>query len=114
MLMFENGLFATFIPQILMLLGYLSCLIVPGILNHETADVPTPEMATVLIVETAHLNLNTVSTYEIQFSVPAVQTEKQPLVCYAVKSVKFYFKSSPICTAISFVEFSRPPPFFLS
>ena len=30
MLMFDNSIFASFVPQIIMLIGYLSCLLMPG------------------------------------------------------------------------------------
>ena len=45
MLMFENGLLASFIPELLMVLAYLFCFVAPGI-KHEKL---TPELASKVI-----------------------------------------------------------------
>jgi len=113
--MFDNGLFATFIPQILMFLGYVSCLLAPGLFNHESNPISTPVIAQVISADVDQLSVNTASTYEINFSAAIEPTKQQPLVSFACKpEIHFLKLSSTLSAGISFQEFSRPPPSFIS
>jgi len=115
MLMFDNGLFATFIPQILMFLGYVSCLLAPGLFSHENATISTPVIAQVISADIDQLSVNTVSTYEIHFSAPVIPMKQQALVSFPCKPEVHFLKfTSTLCAGISFEEFSRPPPSFIS
>jgi len=115
MFMFDNGLFATFIPQILMFLGYVSCLLAPGLFNHESATISTQVVTQVVTVNVDPLSVNTASTYEIHFSAPIEPKIQQPLVNSIIRLEACFFKSSSALTdGISFEGFSRPPPSFIA
>ncbi len=43
MLMFDNSIFATFIPQMLMLLGYVSCVVAPFLTFSNTNTPENPQ-----------------------------------------------------------------------
>ncbi|MDD5184359.1 MAG: hypothetical protein PHS84_03760 [Paludibacter sp.] len=112
MLMFQNGLLATFIPEILMVVGYLFCLFSPKI-NTEPS---TPELNftnTTQIYSTQKVQQNTFITtcYDFQ-SEDFNFSELQNLP--AINSVRvkklfelYLFKLSD---GLTFEQFSRPPP----
>jgi hypothetical protein len=115
MFMFQNGLLVTFIPEILMVIGYVLCLFSPGI----TSQTPSSEQNSV----TAH-----VITFDQQKQISGYQVyahDFQPLdVAAEIRQVPALFIPKTINSAIesyfstsdglSFVDFSRPPPVSVS
>ena len=115
MLIFQNGLFATFIPEILMVLGYILCLFAPGIKSDKSSVDQMP-----IIVQ--------VSTFEQQKQISAYQSsfhdfqtsvincdKKLPVSPFNERAISIPFESSfSTLDSLSYVDFSRPPPFIVS
>ena len=115
MLIFQNGLFATFIPEILMVIGYILCLFAPGIKSHESS---VDQVTTISVVSTFEpqkqisayqLNIHDFQTTEI------TSDNKQSLPLYFKIAINIIYES-PFSTSngVSYGEFSRPPPVLLS
>jgi len=109
MLMFENGLLATFIPEILMVIGFVLCLFTPAIKQQKTSFDKT-----LIVVQLSSSEHHQISGY--QLSISDFQTENQvvtdskpPLPRFIEKKIRF---ESVYSTAdgINYVDFSRPPP----
>ncbi len=114
MLMFDNGLLATFIPEILMVLGYLFCLIVPGFKTDTTASTVAPKVIEVTAADHAASAVYTVSTRDFQ-NFEVIEADQTPTVCYFSQthssSSNLLFRTTD---GLCYVQFSRPPPSFLS
>ena len=116
MFMFQNGLLATFIPEILMVLGYVLCLLTPGFKSHNTSSVDQASVVTNVI---SFEKQNQISAYQVSIhdfqSVEPVPDSKQSPSYFIEKAINFtsvsHFSTSD---GLSYVDFSRPPPFFLS
>ncbi len=113
MLMFQNGLLATFIPEILMVVGYLFCLFAPKI-NTEPS---TPELnftITTQISSTQQVQQNTFITtgYDFKsedFNFSELQNSPAINSVRVKKTFELYlFKLSD---GLTYEQFSRPPPF---
>lgn len=110
--MFQNGLLATFIPEIIMVLAYAFCLLGP------TKSVESSNSAhLVLKVAESHTGSSTSVYYLDQqdFIQAAELIQQEGIVSSltefdAFKEYKFYRLSG----CLSFVQFSRPPPSFRS
>ena len=115
MLMFQNGLLATFIPEILMVLGYVLCIIAPGLKPHIS---PVDQTAATVQVSTYEPQKQN-SAYKVYISdfqpaEPLVEAKKTPLrfIEKAINiTVESHFSTSD---GLSYVDFSRPPPSFIS
>ncbi|HLP06328.1 MAG TPA: hypothetical protein VK152_12960 [Paludibacter sp.] len=111
MLMFENGLLASFIPQVLLVAGYLVCLF-SGIF-HSTAPAPEPQPVVVSVRATAHQQQKIYSVSIDEFmkmetgTIPSKFPSHNPKVALKHRSVESLFQLSD---SISFIRFSRPPP----
>jgi len=109
MLMFENVLLATFIPEILMVIGFVLCLFTPGFKTQNSSTEQTQ-----VVVHLSSSENHQISGY--QLSISDFQTENQvvidlkpPLPRFIEKKIQF---ESVYSTAdgINYVDFSRPPP----
>ena len=115
MLIFQNGLFATFIPEILMVIGYILCLFAPGIKSHESSVDQVPAISVVSTFETQ----KQISAYQLHIhdfqTTEIVSDKKQSLPLYFEIALNSTYES-PFSTSdgVSYGEFSRPPPAFLS
>jgi len=116
MLMFDNGILATFIPEILMVLGFLFCLIVPNVNStNSTIDINS-QIVHINAAEQVRDNKTYITTsFDFQQVIIAEIAEKQTIVYPAIVSdtecSEHIFKISKV---LSFIQFSRPPPFVLS
>lgn len=111
--MFQSGLLATFIPEILMVLGFVLCLFTPAsrVQNSSTES-------TVDAIEISNIEQKQNSVYQLSIST-FYTTEKlvsdlniiiPPLI---VKVICITFQSPHFQSDdISFKGFSRPPPSF--
>jgi len=113
--MFQNGLLATFIPEIIMVLGYILCLLTPGY-NQPNTKTEQTQLVT-------HVTSNVpqqLSTYKLTYQDFQVAPEINegiscPIPPFVEKDTFQTFKS-PFSTSdgLSYVDFSRPPPTILS
>jgi len=113
--MFQNGLLATFIPEILMVLGYILCLITPG-LKHDKTDVQQTE----LVTGVSFSNHNQTNAYQLTSRDFQTTSEFIPesnlSLPHFIQQTEFVFSRSFDFTSdgLSYVSFSRPPPSFIS
>jgi hypothetical protein len=111
MLMFQSGLLATFIPEILMVIGFVFCLFTSGINSKNSTLEKSPELNqnTILVQNQAILHQH--SVYLFQTSIELVQKSKQIVHFVSEKQKSTWFEAAfSILNVIDFVEFSRPPP----
>jgi hypothetical protein len=114
MFMFQTGLLATFIPEVLMVIGYLVCLFVSN---------PTTESNTATIhatvVQSASIERVQVSTYSVSTSdfmfveQPVIVDVAPPLYCSTEPASPFLEPYFQLSGSLSYVQFSRPPPVFI-
>ena len=112
--MFQTGLLATFIPEVLMVLGYLLCLFVSN---------PTAENSSVAInasvVQSASIERVQISTYSVSASdfmfmeQSIVVDVNPPAYCSIEAAAPFLAPYFQLSGSLSYVQFSRPPPFFI-
>jgi hypothetical protein len=114
MLMFQSGLLSTFIPEIIMVIGFVLCLFTPGFQSHNTSVENTSIVAQVSNFDSNKTSAYQVSSYDFQNHTETVLIQKQYLPLFVEKS-KIIAIESPFSTSngLSYVDFSRPPPFFL-
>jgi hypothetical protein len=111
MLMFDNGLLTTFIPEILMVLGYLLCLISPQF-KHEK-EIYLQNSVSIEVAPVQHQQL---STYQIQtsdFYSNNVEIEKTDYFGLNPKGFSTFFlphQKPKLSDELGFRQFSRPPP----
>lgn len=111
MLMFENGLLATFIPELLMVLAYLFCLVVPGLKTEKQPTNLTPKIIQTSTVQSAVVSGYKVSTYYFYTNNQAVETNT------SFSDYPQFHKLTVFVNPIIFplesqhqAHFSRPPP----
>lgn len=112
MFMFQTGLFATFIPELIMVMAYLLCLFIPANKNVESVVSEQIIYSNHSKFENQHINTYTVSSSDYNFyeaETTAVQVHK--LFYYQISKIIF---SKPVnfnSSEVLFQLFSRPPPF---
>ena len=111
MLMFDNSIFASFVPQIIMLIGYLSCLLMPGYyLSEQKAAVIAQQFEFTQSVSELPSVQATTFNYCYQQMDATVEEEKIQ-ICPAVNSIICFSDFEPHPGSLfSFTLFSRPPP----
>lgn len=110
MLMFDNGIFATFIPEILMVLGYMLCLIAPG---HQRSEKKVEELLSIIEFSepTSHVTPSTVSFLDhIQVADEVCEQQKSAVLPERPSLINFPTIYFEIKKELSFKLFSRPPP----
>jgi hypothetical protein len=115
MLMFQNGLFASFIPEILMVLAYLVCLLTPGVKSHESNVDQTQLVAQVSNYVPQQISSTKIYTADFHAPIEIIsftQNSHLPIV----RKDTYLSYNSPFSTSdgLSYVDFSRPPPAFVS
>jgi len=115
MFMFQNGLLATFIPEILMVIGYVLCLFVTGKQPQSSSTVQNPATAQVITFDQQKQVAGyQVSIHDFQPVEPIAEPQQLPVhfIPATIKSAfESYFSTSD---GLSFVDFSRPPPVIIS
>ena len=113
--MFQNGLLVTFIPEILMVIGYVLCLFVTGKQPQSSSTVQNPATAQVITFDQQkHISGYQVSVHDFQTVEPIVEQKQTPVHFIPVtinRAFNSYFSTSD---GLSFVDFSRPPPVVIS
>lgn len=114
MLMFENGILATFIPEILMVIGFILCLFTPGFRSHNSTVEQASIMAQVSSYEHQPASTYHVSSYDFTTTAEVVPDIHYSLHCFSkvviISNIESSFSTSD---GLSYVSFSRPPPSFL-
>ena len=115
MFMFQNGLLVTFIPEILMVIGYVLCLFAPGFTSHSASTDQSPVTAKVITFDQQkHISGYQVSVHDFQpvEIEPAIKLTPSHFISKTINSTsETYFSTSD---GLSFVDFSRPPPVAVS
>ena len=115
MFMFQNGLLATFIPEILMLLGYVMCLIAPCYRTNSTPIENTSNVALVSTIEHAQTSTYSVTITDFYDTAITVLAESIQFHAFVQKSLNYYPENPlGISAGLTFVQFSRPPPTLIS
>jgi len=111
MLMFDNGLLASFIPEILMVLAYFLCLFAPNFKNSDSTEELTPIVAQISVTQQIHSNTYSTTVSDFQCSELNIIEDKNKFIFTNTDSEKsiaeFVLKLSD---ALTFKQFSRPPP----
>lgn len=112
MLMFDNSIFASFVPQIIMLIGYLSCLLMPGYyLSEQKAAVIAQQFEFTQSVSELPSVQATTFNYCYQQKDDATVQEEKIQICPAVNSFVYFVDFEiDLQNSFSFTLFSRPPP----
>jgi hypothetical protein len=115
MFMFQNGLMATFIPEIIMVIGFVLCLLTPGFKEHNATPELAPVVAHLSTVEHRQATVYHLSAYDFQHATEVASEIRYSIPRIIKKSSEARFES-PVSTSdgLSFTDFSRPPPPFRS
>lgn len=122
MLMFDNSIFASFIPQLLMLLGYLSCIFAPILpsLTSTPSEHVAPEIEIDYVERAASITSVSKSDnyfyyFDFQYDVECVHESNTTFnVDFKEKEISYGKKESTLIDEFfSYSLFSRPPPFSL-
>ena len=112
--MFEGGLLASFIPEILMVIGFVLCLLTPAFKATNSSVEQVPIVAHISNFERQQ-TASYVLTVSDFYSDEQITETKYSLTHFIeiliFNRFKFHFSTSK---GLCFVDFSRPPPTFLS
>jgi len=112
--MFECGLFATFIPEVLMVIGFVLCILTPAFNTNNSTVEQAPIVAHISTFERQETGTYIVSVCD--FQADEFIPQKNSSIPYFIN--KLIFNRLEYCFSTSdgltFVDFSRPPPTFLS
>jgi len=115
MFMFQNGLLASFIPEILMVLGYVLCLFTPSVKPQDSNNEPSAIVVQVSSGEHQQVSALQSTFTDFQSHAAFVADTKQLIPIFNPQVIPISYKSTfSISDGLSYVAFSRPPPCFLS
>ncbi len=111
MLMFQNGLLATFIPEVLMVLGFILCILTAGFQSHNSTIEPSQSIAQISGYEPQQVSSYQLTYKDFQIEAEIIEECRQTQPYFIVKDSYIVYES-PFSTSdgLSFVDFSRPPP----
>jgi len=109
--MFQNGLLATFIPEFIMVVGYVLCLLAPSFNPQNSTTHQASVNVQVVNYEQQQSSVYQLSTFDFR-TITAVDSEIKPSLPRYVKTTVFisYVSSFLLSNGLSFIDFSRPPP----
>ncbi|MEI6755179.1 MAG: hypothetical protein WCK78_18705 [Paludibacter sp.] len=111
MLMFENGLLATFIPEFVMVMAYLFCLVVPGLKTEKHSANLTPKIIQTSIVQSTVTSVYIVTKLDFCADNQITETENQYKVHSAFNKQTIFTNHIDILSdGLSKALLSRPPP----
>jgi len=115
MLMFQYGLMSTFIPEILMLIAYVACLFAPDMKIENTSLQINTDFVHVSTLEQTPISSSLFSNFDLLYSQAVVVCKQLALNCdVTVQENVFTELKFDITYGLSYVQFSRPPPFSLN
>ncbi len=117
MLIFDNIIFATFIPQILMFLGFASCIIAPffsALSSHSENVLPNESYALEYAINVPQENssVHFYDSHDFQpQTIPPTDSKNDVAPEFSAckyPNIHFGFRSAEV----NFAYLSRPPPFY--
>lgn len=112
--MFESGLLASFIPEFFMVIGFVLCLFTPAFKANNSNIEQASIVAHISTFEQQQIATYVISVYDF-YSDEHIPESKYSIPYFIEKSIfnrlEFRFSTSE---GLCFVDFSRPPPTFLS
>lgn len=112
MLMFQNGLLDTFIPEILMVAGYLFCLCAPGVKKEpSTSEINQSIVTQISLTQQTHSNTFITIGSDFQYEEAVFQELlKSPILKFVKVQKTFVLYLFELSDGLTFEQFSRPPP----
>ena len=112
--MFQNGLLATFIPEILMVLGFVLCILTAGFQSHNSTVEHAQPIAQISNYEPQQVSSYQLTYRDFQVEAEIIEEIRQTQPYLIVKDSNIAYES-PLSTSegLCFVDFSRPPPSFV-
>lgn len=115
MFMFQNGLLATFIPEIIMVIAYLVCLIAPGDKQVATKVSEASVTTNISSCESNAYSRYSVSVHYFTLFESILESTIEPTLYFSYQITFFKYDHKWLLTkGLSFKQFSRPPPNFIS
>ena len=109
--MFENGLLASFIPELLMVLAYLFCFAAPGLKTEKQASELTPKVVRVTANHSFTVSLYEVSQHDFRSENQAIKSDLKTYTFSKSQLItalpKLFFQTS---SGQNTTRFCRPPP----
>ena len=111
MLMFENGLLASFIPELIMVLAYLICFVAPGFKHEKQKTNCAPK-----VIQTSAVQSKVISAYQVtKLDYGADNHIVESLNAFSVfpipaKHTIFINLGFFPSDGLNQIHFSRPPP----
>jgi len=117
MFMFQNGLLVTFIPEILMVIGYVLCLFATG--NPPQPSSTGQNSSTAQVITFDQHQHQHISGYQVSvrdFQPVDIVADIQQIPAHFISTVIKRAAVSDFSTSdgLNFVDFSRPPPVIIS
>lgn len=113
--MFESGLLTSFVPEILMVIGYLLCLFVPHQSTNNSPIEYTTIVAHAATVEHAQTSTYVVSITDFKVTAIKILVESVQFHAFVQKSLGYFSETSfGVSAGLTFIQFSRPPPSAIS
>ena len=112
--MFDNGIFAYFIPQIIMVVAYVSCVFAPINQSQQTEDI-VAEKFTIASELSSNVTVKTefnFSDFNAEFQIINVDNEIH-FVSQNNFVVLYNYRGFDLPERTSGCKFSRPPPRFI-
>lgn len=116
--MFDNAIFASLIPQFLMVLGFFSVIIAPSLTSSDKSN--TNKELTVELFSVSSVNQNKDNSlhfenYNHQTQVVISTQNAQICKIPIITEISYpFFDIQLLKNEVSFSHFSRPPPYFVS
>lgn len=115
--MFDNAIFASLIPQFLMVLGFFSVIIAPSLANTENPAVTSKVLQAETFTIHSEINNSEKIIFFSDFKEQYIEKEeitKTPISPFVRKIPFSTFDFHFLSEKIIFRLFSRPPPFLFS
>lgn len=111
MLMFENGLLTTFIPEIFMVFGFVLCLFTPAFNAQHSSTEQTQYIVQISTVGHQQLSTYQVSIVDFQTNSEAI-SDLKPVIPRFTGNILIFESTFSTSDGLNYVDFSRPPPSF--
>lgn len=113
--MFDNAIFASLIPQFLMVLGFFSVIIAPNLTSQHSENNKENEAKIESISLTEVHQISEKTAYFSKFQHTLQDCDKEtiaPLITFPFKKNQIFFSNNQYftCCKFSLHIFSRPPP----
>ena len=115
MFMFQNGLLATFIPEIIMVMAYLLCIIAPGDKQVTTNLSEVAATTNISSFESNAYSTYSTNVYDFSLFEAVLENTLEPAFGFSDQITYSQYKNDWLLSEkLSFKQFSRPPPCFIA